>query len=38
MPSLIELGREAGKSHYEIGKKIGEICDYIDCYFQGLFF
>ncbi|MFA5178393.1 MAG: Mur ligase family protein [Candidatus Paceibacterota bacterium] len=29
MPSLIELGREAGKSHYEIGKKIGEICDYL---------
>lgn len=27
MPCLIELGSDAKRSHYEIGKKIGEICD-----------
>jgi len=27
MPCLIELGKESKKVHFEIGKKIGEICD-----------
>ncbi len=27
MPCLIELGKTAKQSHYELGKKIGEICD-----------
>jgi len=27
MPCLIELGSEAKNTHYEIGRKIGEICD-----------
>ena len=27
MPCLIELGRDAKTSHYEIGRKIGEVCD-----------
>jgi UDP-N-acetylmuramoyl-tripeptide--D-alanyl-D-alanine ligase len=29
MPSIIELGSDAKRSHYEIGKKIGEVCDYL---------
>ncbi|MFA5009572.1 MAG: UDP-N-acetylmuramoyl-tripeptide--D-alanyl-D-alanine ligase [Candidatus Paceibacterota bacterium] len=29
MPSLIELGREASRLHHEMGKKIGENCDYL---------
>lgn len=29
MPSLIELGIEAKKSHYEMGLEIGNICDYL---------
>jgi len=27
MPCLIELGKESKKIHFEIGKKIGEVCD-----------
>lgn len=27
MPCLIELGPDAKSSHYEIGRKIGEVCD-----------
>ena len=27
MPCLIELGKDAKVSHYEIGRKIGEVCD-----------
>ena len=27
MPCLIELGGESKKIHFEIGKKIGEVCD-----------
>jgi UDP-N-acetylmuramoyl-tripeptide--D-alanyl-D-alanine ligase len=27
MPCLIELGNESKKIHFEIGKKIGEVCD-----------
>ncbi len=27
MPCLIELGNDGKKAHYEMGKKIGEVCD-----------
>jgi UDP-N-acetylmuramoyl-tripeptide--D-alanyl-D-alanine ligase len=27
MPCLIELGRTGAQSHYELGKKIGSVCD-----------
>ncbi|HRT18314.1 MAG TPA: UDP-N-acetylmuramoyl-tripeptide--D-alanyl-D-alanine ligase [Candidatus Paceibacterota bacterium] len=27
MPCLIELGKDAKTTHYEIGRKIGEVCD-----------
>lgn len=27
LPSLIELGKEARRIHYQIGEKIGEVCD-----------
>jgi UDP-N-acetylmuramoyl-tripeptide--D-alanyl-D-alanine ligase len=27
MPCLIELGNEGRKAHYEMGRKIGEVCD-----------
>jgi len=27
MPCLIELGNESKKIHFEIGQKIGEVCD-----------
>jgi UDP-N-acetylmuramyl pentapeptide synthase len=27
MPCIIELGKTAKQSHYELGKKIGEVCD-----------
>jgi len=29
MPCLIELGREGPQTHFKIGKKIGEVCDYL---------
>lgn len=29
MPCLIELGSAAPKAHYELGKKIGQTCDYL---------
>ncbi|MFA5087179.1 MAG: UDP-N-acetylmuramoyl-tripeptide--D-alanyl-D-alanine ligase [Candidatus Paceibacterota bacterium] len=29
MPCLIELGADAKQAHYELGKKIGKVCDYL---------
>lgn len=29
MPCIIELGSAASQAHYEIGKQIGEVCDYL---------
>ncbi|MDD5569477.1 MAG: UDP-N-acetylmuramoyl-tripeptide--D-alanyl-D-alanine ligase [Candidatus Pacebacteria bacterium] len=29
MPCIIELGKEAKQTHFELGKKIGETCDFL---------
>lgn len=29
MPCLIELGSDAKQAHYELGRKIGKVCDYL---------